>query len=526
MKKDKIFFWIITILTVGFVFCVTLSGIINHNISDLDELWQFNISKQIGNGLIPYTDISMITTPLTSWIGAIFLNIIGVNVFNFRILTAIIVSIIALVTMLICKELTNKKLFAFVTTMILTEMFLINYRLDYNVTTNILVLIILLIELKLMKKYNNETNSKVPLKFNHIIIGIVSGLAIINKQTLGIFISLAVIIVPLLFLTKDNKKNILKNILYRIIGIVIPVAIFIVYLLISNSFYDCMSYIILGIKSFDNFIGYSKLIEKREGGINVLAILVPMIEILTLIVILVVRIGKHKGKKSTLEKSEFDKLQLLFIYSLPMFTLIYPIADRIHFLIGIYVISILIMYELYISIQIIIKNKKEKTKYLIYIFSFILLMGYPVYSNLVYLKENTTQYIDAKKSDIHYYENTVYSSAIQQRVYEIENFINLEQNKGYKIIIVDAEAAASEIPLDIYNKNYSMFTKGNLGAKGEDGIIEDIKKSEKCIYLIKNSRYKPNWQNPSKVTNFIKENLYLIDSVYVFDCYVVEAGGR
>ena len=42
MKKEKIFFWIITFLTVGFVFAITFSGIINKPISDLDELWNFN----------------------------------------------------------------------------------------------------------------------------------------------------------------------------------------------------------------------------------------------------------------------------------------------------------------------------------------------------------------------------------------------------------------------------------------------------------------------------------------------------
>ena len=133
MKKDKIFFWIITILTVGFVFAITLSGIINLSIANLDELWNFNTAKQIGSGLIPYRDISMITTPLTPWLSAFCLNIIGVNIFNFRILTAIMVSIIALVTMLVCKELTGKKFFGFVTTMILASILLINYRMDYNV---------------------------------------------------------------------------------------------------------------------------------------------------------------------------------------------------------------------------------------------------------------------------------------------------------------------------------------------------------------------------------------------------------
>ena len=525
MKKDKIFFWIITLLTIGLVFAITLSGIINAPIANLDELWNFNTAKQIGSGLIPYKDISMITTPLTPWLSAFFLNIIGVNVFNFRILTAIMVSLIALVTMLVCKELTGKKFFGFVTTMILTSMLLINYRLDYNVTTIILVLIILLSELKLIKKYNNETSCKIPIRVNHLLIGIVAGLAIINKQTLGLFIGLAVVIIPLVFIKKDNKKEIFKNVLYRVLGMLIPVAIFVIYLLISGTFQDFIDYAVLGIKSFDNFRDYSNLVEKTEGGINVLAILVPVITALTLLVILIGRRGRKKGKKSALANEEFYKLQLLFVYSLPMFSLVYPIADKIHFLIGIYIVSILMVYELYINISIIIKDKKARTKYLAYIFVFVGLMVYPLYSNIVYLRDNYSAYNEAKKSNIHYYESTVYSNGIENRVSEVGKFIKEQENKGIKVFIVDAEAAASEIPLDIYNKNYSMFLKGNIGNNGEEKIIKEIGESYRCIYLIKQTKYSPNWQNPTKVTDYIRKNLYLVDSVYTYDCYATKAGG-
>lgn len=524
MKKEKIFFWVITFLTIGFVFAITFGGIINHPISDLDELWNFNTAKQIGSGLIPYKEISMITTPLTPWLSAIFLNIIGVNVFNFRILTAIIVSLIAFVTMLVCKELTGKKFFAFVTTMILASMFLINYRLDYNVTTIILALILLLAELKLKKKYSDELESKIPLWANHLLIGIIAGLAILNKQTLGLFIGIAVVIVPLLFIKKENRKEVFKNILYRVLGMIIPVAIFIAYLLISGTFQDFIDYAILGIKHFDNSVAYSKLIEKGEGGINVLAILVPVIEVLTLLVILVGRRGRKKGKKSSLEDGEFDKLQLLFMYTLPMMIVMYPIADKIHFLIGTYIASILMIYELYMSINIIIKNKTKRVKYLAYIFVFVGLMVYPLYSNIVYLKNNYAEYDKAVKTNLKYYEKTIMTETIEKRVSDLQKFVEAQQNRGYKIYILDSEAAAAEIPLDIYNKNYSMFLKGNIGKDGEEGIIKDIVSSEKCIYLIKNSRYSQNWQTPTKVTDYIKNNLYLVDSVYIYDCYVTKAG--
>ena len=298
--------------------------------------------------------------------------------------------------------------------------------------------------------------------------------------------------------------------------------IFMIYLLITNSFQDFISYTIAGIKSFSNFVPYSRLVEKGEGGINVLAILTPIIEVLTLIVILVIRRGKKKEKKSSLENGEHDKLQLLFIYSLPMLIVIYPIADKIHFLIGVYMAAILMMYELYISINIIVRNRKNRTKYLFYIFVFIGLMVYPLYSNLSYMRENYGEYGEAKMCKIHNYENTVYYSVIEKKYNEVSNYIQLKKLSGYNVYVLDAEAAVSEVPIDAYNKNYSMFNKGNLGGEGEDGIIKDIQQSTRSIYLVRQTKYSQNWQAPLKAIEYVRDNLKLIDSINIYDCYMTE----
>ena len=46
-------------------------------ISDLDEIWNYNTARAISEGLVPYKDISMITTPLLPMITAIFLKTIA-----------------------------------------------------------------------------------------------------------------------------------------------------------------------------------------------------------------------------------------------------------------------------------------------------------------------------------------------------------------------------------------------------------------------------------------------------------------
>ena len=59
-----------------------------------------------------------------------------------------------------------------------------------------------------------------------------------------------------------------------------------------------------------------------------------------------------------------------------------------------------------------------------------------------------------------------------------------------------------------------MFLKGNLGSKGEDGIIERIDTEENAIYLLKKSGL--NWQNPGDVRNYIIDNLEYSEDVLCF----------
>lgn len=67
MKKNDL-------LIVIFIFITIFSIIIVKPISDLDEIWNYNTARVISEGLIPYKDISMITTPLLPMITAVFLK--------------------------------------------------------------------------------------------------------------------------------------------------------------------------------------------------------------------------------------------------------------------------------------------------------------------------------------------------------------------------------------------------------------------------------------------------------------------
>ena len=99
---------------------------------------------------------------------------------------------------------------------------------------------------------------------------------------------------------------------------------------------------------------------------------------------------------------------------------------------------------------------------------------------------------------------------------DVDEYIKSQYKEVY---ILDASAVLYTIPIDQYNKNYDMFNKGNLGAKGEEGIIEDLEKKKDIQILILQDKYNRNWQTPLKVIEYVKADLNKKGSVGVFDIY-------
>ena len=76
-----------------FAICIILLIIITtivKPLSSLDEVWNFNIGRCIANGLIPYKDISMVSTPLLGFLISIPLRIFGQEMFYIRIFAIIL----------------------------------------------------------------------------------------------------------------------------------------------------------------------------------------------------------------------------------------------------------------------------------------------------------------------------------------------------------------------------------------------------------------------------------------------------
>ena len=430
------------------VFCILaiiIAGIIlPKELNNLDEIWNFNFARNIANGLVPYKDFNMVQTPLLSIACGIILRVLGTELFIMRIIAVILCSLIMLSAYKILEKLeiptTLKYLFLIVTIFLYKEYFCV----DYNFAVLWIILLVILLELKNVEKKSGK------LKF---LSGILIGVSILTKQTTGIFCSLVFLFYKILIINnKDELKEYGKETIYKVLGIIVPITLFCIYITICKGWNDFIDYTIFGIKTFSNRISYINLLNGNYGKIiSILSILVPIL-LLTVYIKTVIFSNKNKDKK----------IYILFAYSVAsLVVVVYPISDSIHFLIGTFPALILLVYFLWSSLI----KRAPKNKLTIFVKYFLnCMLTLIVIFNIYISIKDLLKY----KKEVNTYnelQNFKYIKAENSGIQKIDQFI-LESEKNNKTVyILDATAAIYMIPLNKYNKDYDMFLKGNLGRK-------------------------------------------------------------
>lgn len=311
---------------------------------------------------------------------------------------------------------------------------------------------------------------------------------------------------------KEQFKEYLKIALTRIIGILLPVIILIIYLICNNALGDFINYAILGIKTFSNKISYVTLFASDKIEIRALALLMPISIISISVMLIIANIKKKEG-------IEILKLLTMLVYSLSIIIVMYPISDEIHFLIGGLIAIIGLIYIIFLLTKIIYNGIERSNKFkicklitsiiCIIVFAFILEVSLTNIYNYIKVEKNV---------EISHYKNIEISEGLINRINLIDNYILEKENK--EVYILDAEAAIYMIPINRYNKDYDMFLKGNIGKDGEQGQIEKIKnKNENELLLIRKPEVKPNWQSPLTVIDYIRKNLEKVGDISIYDIY-------
>lgn len=484
---------VLNILIFIFIFIVCFSNIMTKTIGNLDEIWNYNFARNMADGLVPYKDFNMVPMPGLFMICAVVFKIFGNQLIVMRFLAVILMSVIFFMGYKILEYITKKEI-ALLLLILLLVVFKDILCIDYNYATLLIALVLLFLEIKREKENILEFNFR-----SDFLLGLIAGISILFKQTTGLAISLACIGYKIFAIREKSQIKIFLKIAFtRLLGVLIPVFCLIIYLIINDAIVSFVDYTILGLKTFSNKIPYSDWLKENLF----LGIIVPLS-----IVIMFILLFFKKTKKY---------IYPFFAYSISSFVVTFPISDKIHFFMGSFITFLAItylIYELCIKGEIGNFNKVIRlTLYGIMNFFTIFLLLILLFSSIAKIQND---YIEVdKENKLTHFEGIPENIGLNERIFEIDDYILKQRDNGKVVYILDAEAAIYNIPLDIYHKDYDMFNKGNLGAKGEQGIIDRIKDEKNAIYLIKKDNL--NWQNPNEVREYILDNLSYKGEISIF----------
>lgn len=510
MNKKKIINILIQFSILALSLVLFLVARLTAPATDLDEAWNYNTANAFAMRLIPYKQVSMITTPLLPMINSIFLKIVFNGIITYRVVMGIIFALIVLFIYLIIRELSNKRLLSYICAFFIGTLLINKFLLDYNYLFLLIVLMIAFLEVRDLKKNEN-------FNFNHnLCVGLLTGLAFLTKQTIGLLLIIVVIFEVFIYMKKigfDLKiTKFIKLIGVRIFGMMIPITMFLIYLGVNGAFNDFINYAIKGVREFSNNVPYYRLFDSNDKVVSIISRLFIIVYIPLFITFILESIKNNKLK------DELINIYVLAICSIPVIAIIYPISDDFHLMVASVCALIIIAY-----LFILVLKKIDGFIKIDMFYKKLLLIGILVVIVLISFKNLIIERnINVKENVLvpfKHYEGIYVPKYLSNRISDVTDKVRSYSNSGRESIIIDAEAAIYDIVLNRYKKNYDMLLIGNIGEHGVEKIINEIKDSHNVYYFVKNPQYALNWQLPEDIVDYIRNNLKYHETVSVFDVY-------
>lgn len=405
---------------------------------NLDEVWNYGFTTNIFNGSIPYKDFNMVITPFYPFIMSLLMHIFGNNMLFFHIENSIIITIL----FYILKQIIGKNIYYIIPLLIWP----VNTSMpNYNLFALFLVITIIYLEDKKKDK----------------LIGLLLSLLILTKQSIGLSLCLT-----LLFKRKDIRK-------VRLLYLLIPIILFIVYLLLSNSFSYFINLSLLGLFDFNNS--------------NQTYFTIPFFLTILFIIINILFMKK--------DKNNIDYYYVLFFASITI-----PIFDYYHFIL--FFILFLIVF---------IKNNMKLEKYY---YLGIIFIGIVLISNLINFSFDKTIY----PNNISHFEYRY----LNKDFIEITNSINKLINKYSNVIIVGGDSYYHRLIRNEKITYFDLLNKGNWGYRGVEQCLLKIKEIEKNTTFFINKYEDDNTQTMKEVIVYIKNKGKKVEDTKYYEIYQIK----
>lgn len=452
-----------TIIACALLAVLVFTKILLRPMGGLDELWVYGVARGVAMGYVPYRDFTMATVPLFYFLFSIPLRVVR-NLFMFRITSAALLFSFGFVYYRIASRMTDH-LWGLIASLLLVSF------MDYA-TYNALMVLLTLIIFILFQKFSVR---------NAVIIGVLSALAILSRQTSGVFLLIAMIV----YMCVDKKLR--KFILPYIAGLGSVMVLFAAYLLMTGSFsafWDCCFFAIIGPGEKNTGIG-------RDGVMAYILIAAGLISSVALI-------------KKNKERMDIDHL----VFGLVLLTIGIPIFDMMH-----------VYYAAAWFLIPVIKLMKKSVSETVLKIVIALMIVFVLFINVYELPGRTLDnrykefvLIPVSTSVLDYYEQL---SAINSK-YEAE---------GKRVVTLSCGSCIISMMNETYDPGYDMFLIGNTGTRSAVSVIEEEMENPDVIFVIADDYEDENWQNPRGVLSVIQDNCTPIERYDAFVWYESSSAG-
>lgn len=427
-----------------FLFSVFLGWNLILDPVNLDEIWNYGFSHNIYMGLIPYKDFNMVITPFYPFFMSLGFHLFGSSMLVFYIEEALISTLACFLLF----SLLGKRAWFIVSILFVP----INVSFpSYNIF--LFYLLVLLIYLE-----NN--------KCSDYLIGFVLGIAVLTKQSVGVCLLL-----PSLYYIKDFSK--IKK---RFIGFIIPISIFIIYLVLTGSMYAFLDLCLFGL--FDFALGNGKRFS------------IYLVLFIVMVIFSIYFIYK-------------DKKNLTNYYVLAFYSIMIPLFDMYHFAVAFLAFLIMILLKIKKDIM-----KPELFGIGIIVLASILLGATRFKGKIIY--PNNIRHFEYRFLD---YDFLAFTN-------KVNDFIN--KNKDREIVFLTSNGYYFRLINDMKISYIDLINTGNFGYNGSDKLLREIKKRDTAIFLVDRNELSLVKQTDKQALNYVIDNGKRIGKIDFYEIYVLK----
>ena len=305
-------------------------------------------------------------------------------------------------------------------------------------------------------------------KKNDYLIGFLIALSFLTKQSIGLFF-----LFPSLYYLKSDGKRIIK----RLIGFIVPCLIFLFYLILSHSLSSFFDLCLFGLFDFG----------EKNGSFKIGIVFFVLYFIICFYLI------------------RKDKKNLNHYYVLAFASMMIPIFDFYHIAMTYLVLFIHLLFIYDFKIKIPIKP----------IF-YCSVMGIGMIMFFTYHSGYTITY----PNDVSHFQYRMIREDSLSFTHSIVHYIQEHPNQRYLFVV--SGGYYFRLVTDTKMSYLDLINYGNFGYHGTEKLIDMIQKNKDAVFIISEGDLSDACQADKKAIRYIIENGEKIDSIQIYDFYVLK----